>query len=335
MLKCKTAAFLALIFLLLSALITPDDSFPQDVAPEKIRVGIASFSISFIPIRVAQLKGFFREEGLEVELLRISTPVSLIALMNKEIDYATSTGALLAGALKGIPLKVVMYFLRTPLHVLVVKPEIRSIQDLKGKVVGVSEFGATPEVILRAMLGHAKVNIDKDVKVLQSTESGSRFGALILGRMDGAILPPPYSVQAEAKGFRRLMSVAEVPEISEGKVAIPPPAGLGVNIEKLQSNPQQIKRTIRALLKSQEFIRTNKVETTKIISDWLKVDSSIAGGSYDIYRLNMSPDGLVRDPVMESNIEQLRRSLKIEEKVPIAKVADFSIIREALAELGR
>jgi NitT/TauT family transport system substrate-binding protein len=335
MCKLKRNAFWAPVFLLLSALIiTSGDSFAQGGATKKIRVGVASFSISFLPLRIAQAKGFFREEGLDVELVRISTPVSLIALMNNEIDYATSTGSLLVSSVKGLPLKVVMYFLRTPLHDLIAKPEFRSMQDLKGRVVAVSEIGATPEVVLRAMLGHAKMN-SKDVRVLQISASNSRFESLILGRIDAAILPPPYSVHAEIKGFKRLMSVAEVPEVTEGKVAIPPPAGLGVNNEKLQSNPQQIKQMIRAVLKSQDFIHTQKVETTQIISDWLKVDGSVANGSYDSYRLSMSPNGLVSDLVIESNIDELRRNFKIPEKTPVMKAADFSIAKEALTELGK
>ena len=267
-----------------------------------------------------------------MELIRISNPVAMIALMNKEIDYAVSTGSVLASAVRGMPLKVVMYSLRTPLHALLVKPEIKSLQDIKGKVIGVAT--GTTEAILRAMMAHAKLT-DQDVKVLLISESSSRLNALSVGRMDGAILPPPFSVRGEKMGLKRLMAAGEVPEIVDARIAFPPPAGLGVHNDKLQRQPEQIRQLVRATLESHEFIRTRKEETVKIISDWLKVDSSIALGSYDAYLSSMSPEGSVSESFMEAVIEQQSQALKVTEKAPVAKVVDFTIVRKIFAELPK
>jgi ABC-type nitrate/sulfonate/bicarbonate transport system substrate-binding protein len=181
------------------------------------------------------------------------------------------------------------------------------------------------------MMVHAGLT-DKDVKILLISESSSRLNALSIGRIDGAILPPPFSVQAEKMGLKRLIGAAEVPEIIDGRIAFPPPSGLGVNSDKLQGQPQQIKQILRATLKAHDFIRTRKNDTVKIISDWLKVDSSIASGSYDAYLGSMSPEGLAPEPFMEAVIEQQAQALKVTEKVPLGKVADFKILREVLAE---
>jgi ABC-type nitrate/sulfonate/bicarbonate transport system substrate-binding protein len=153
--------------------------------------------------------------------------------------------------------------------------------------------------------------------------------------MDGAILPPPFSVRAEKMGLRRLMAAGEVPEIADARIAFPPPAGLGVHNDKLQSQPQQIRQMVRATLKAHDFIRERKNDTVKIISDWLKVDSSIAAGSYDAYISSMSPEGSVSEPFMEAVIEQQSQALKVTEKVPVAKVVDFTIVRKTFAELSR
>lgn len=317
--------------LLIAALAQPDCSFSQTL--EKVKVGLPDFSISFLALQVAQSQGFFRAEGLEVELIRISIPVSIIALMNKEIDYATPTGSVLAGAVRGLPLKVVMYSLRTPLHALLVKPEIKSLAELKGRVISIAS--GTTEAILRAILAHGKMALEKDVKVLLITESSNRLGALSAGRMDGAVLPPPFSVQAEKLGLRRLISAAEVPEIVEGKIAFPPPTGLGVHSDKLQSHPQQIKQMVRALLKSHDFIRTRKNDTVKIVTNWLKVDNAVATGSYDAFYSSMSPEGWVTEPFMEAVIDQLGQSLKVSDKVPAARVVDFTIVKDVFGESTR
>jgi NitT/TauT family transport system substrate-binding protein len=254
----------------------------------------------------------------------------MVALMNKEIDYAAPTGSVLASGVRGLPLKVIMYSLRTPLHALMVKPEIKSLPELKGRVIGIAS--GTTEAILRAILAHGKMALEKDVKFTLITESSNRLGALSAGRMDGAVLPPPFSVQAEKMGFRRLISAGEVPEIVEGKIAFPPPTGLGVHSDKLQSHPQQIKQMVRAVLKSHDFIRTRKNDTIKIVSNWLKVDNAIATGSYDAFYSSMSPEGSVTEPFMEAVIDQLGQSLKVSEKVPAARVVDFRIVRDVLAE---
>lgn len=318
--------------LLLFLLLIPDLSFSQ--APERVRVGLPTFSIPFVALPVAQIKGFFREEGLEAELIRMRTPVAMIALTNKEIDYAVATGTLLVSAVKGLPLKIVMYWLRAPLHVLNARPEIRSIQELRGKTVSIAGVTETTGVLLRAILASVKMDREKDVKILLIPDSGNRFASLSADLIEGAILPPPFNLQAEAKGFRRLRAASELPEIIDGTFPLAPPTGLGLNVEKLQSDPRQVKRMIRAILKSQAFMRQRRAETIKIMSDWLKIDSSTATGSYDLYVNAMSPDGLVRSGVVESAVEQIRQESKIKEKVPAAKVADFSLVIEALAELG-
>ena len=164
---------------------------------------------------MAQSQRLYETEGLEAELIRISNPVAMIALMNKEIDYSVATGSVLASAIRGLPLRVVMYSLRTPLHALLVKPEIKLLHEIKGKIIGVAT--GTTDAILRAMMVHANLS-ENDVRILLISESSSRLNALSIGRMDGAILPPPFSVQAEKIGFRRLIGAGEVPEIVDGRI---------------------------------------------------------------------------------------------------------------------
>lgn len=302
---------------------------------EKVRIGTPSpASIAVLQIKIAEVKGFFRDEGIQVEIVQMRVPVSMVALVTKEIDYATPTGTLLVSAVKGLPLRVAMYFLRAPLHVLNAKPEIRTMAELKEKAVGIGGIGEATEPMLSAMLKSAKIDPKKEIKVLQVSGSGSRFAALTAGLMDAAVLPPPYNLQAEAQGYRRLASVAEIPEILDGTVALTPPTGLGLNVEKLQSNPAQVKKMIRALLKSHNFIRSQKTETTKILSEWLKLDPSMAVGAYDMYVGAMSGDGLVKETAVAAAVDQVRQELKLKQPVASSNVIDFTVLKEALKELG-
>jgi ABC-type nitrate/sulfonate/bicarbonate transport system substrate-binding protein len=144
--------------------------------------------------------------------------------------------------------------------------------------------------------------------------------------LDAAVLPPPFNFEAENKGFARLIAVADVFETSV--------SGLALHNDTLREKPAQVKNMLRALLKAQNFIRTNKTDSVRVIADWLKLDSNIAQGSYDIYVKGMSANGIVADRVLESDIERARKEQQVKEAVPVGKVVDFALQREALRELG-
>ena len=117
------------IVLLAGVVFSFTEAFAQTAG--KAKIGLPDYSMSFLPVKIAQSQGLFVSEGLAVEVIRISIPVAMIALLNKEIDYAASTGSVLASAVRGLPLRVVMYSLRTPFHALVVKSDIKSLQEIK------------------------------------------------------------------------------------------------------------------------------------------------------------------------------------------------------------
>ncbi|HEX9453197.1 MAG TPA: ABC transporter substrate-binding protein [Candidatus Binatia bacterium] len=293
---------------------------------EKIRIGMPSLSLSFIAPQVAYAKGFFREEGIDVEIIRIATNVGLVAVTTKEIGYTTAVGAALRAGVKGLPIKVVTYFNGRPLHVLVAKREFKSVGELRGKVIGFAGYGDSTEFMLRAMFRPAGMELEKDVQAFQVSGSGQRLQALLSGKLDAAIVPPPFNFEAENKGFVRLVSAAEVFETSV--------SGLALHVDTLRDKPAQVKRMLRALLKAQNFIRSNKPESVRVIADWLKLEPAIAQASYDIYVKGMSPNGLVSERVLESDIDRARKDQQIKEAVAVSKVVEFGPLRETLRDLG-
>jgi NitT/TauT family transport system substrate-binding protein len=293
---------------------------------EKVRIGMPSLSLSFIAPQVAYAQGFFREEGIDAEIIRIATNVGIVAVTTKEIGYTTAVGAGLRSAVKGLPLKVIMYFNGRPLHVLVAKPEVKNLAGLRKKVVGFAGYGDSTEFMLRAMLRQAGMELEKDVQAFQVSGSGQRLQALVSGRLDAAIVPPPFNFEAESRGFVRLASAADVFETSV--------SGLALHVDTLKERPMQVRQMLRALLQAQMFIRNNKPETVRVIADWLKLEPRIAQASYDIYVKGMSPDGIVPERVLESDIERARNDQQVKEVVPVGKVVDFAMLRDASRELA-
>jgi ABC-type nitrate/sulfonate/bicarbonate transport system substrate-binding protein len=95
-----------------------------------------------------------------------------------------------------------------------------------------------------------------------------------------------------------------------------------------------VKRMLRALLKAQNFMRANKTESVRVIADWLKLEPGIAQASYDIYVKGMSINGMVPERVLETDIERARKEQNVKENVPVNRIVDFAVLREALNELG-
>jgi NitT/TauT family transport system substrate-binding protein len=210
--------------------------------------------------------------------------------------------------------------------VLVAKPEIKSLPDLRGKVIGFAGYGDSTEFMLRAILRKASMELEKDVQAFQVSGSGQRLQALLAGRMDAAIVPPPFNFEAESKGFVRLMAAADVFETSV--------SGLALHVDNLRDKPVQVRKMLRALLKAQSFIRSNKAESVRVIAEWLKLEPGIAQASYDIYVKGMSLNGMVPERVLETDIDRARKEQQVKESVPVSKVVDFGMLREALHELG-
>jgi NitT/TauT family transport system substrate-binding protein len=293
---------------------------------EKVRIGMPSLSLSFIAPQVAYVKGFFRDEGIDAEIIRIATNIGIVAVTTKEIGYTTAVGAALRSSVRGLPIRVITYFNGRPLHVLVAKPEIKSLPDLRKKIIGFAGYGDSTEFMLRAILRQAGMELEKDVQAFQVSGSGQRLQALLSGKMDAAIVPPPFNFEAESKGFVRLMAAADVFETSV--------SGLALHVDSLKEKPSQVRKMLRALLKAQNFIKNNKADSVRAIADWLKLEPGIAQASYDIYVKGMSLNGIVPDRVLETDIERARKEQQVKEAVPVGRVIDFGPLRESLIELG-
>ena len=321
----RTKRVTFLIVLAFSVLLTAAEcSLAQSL--ERVRIGMPSLSLSFIAPQVAYARGFFREEGIDAEIIRIATNIGIVAVTTKEIGYTTAVGAGLRSAVRGLPLKVITYFNGRPMHVLVAKPELKALPDLRRKVIGFAGYGDSTEFMLRAILRQAGLELEKDVQAFQVSGSGQRLQALLSGKLDAAIVPPPFNFEAESKGFVRLMAAADVFETSV--------SGLALHVDTLRDKPAQVKRMLRGLLKAQNFIRGNKPESVRVIADWLKLEPGIAQSSYDIYVKGMSVNGMVPERVLETDIERARKEQQVKEAVPVGRIVDFGMLKEALNELG-
>jgi NitT/TauT family transport system substrate-binding protein len=295
-------------------------------AADKVRMSISAVDVSFLTGGVALKRGMFRDEGLDVELIRMNANVSVTALSTGDIDYTMVFASVVRGALRGMPMKVVASFMDSSTHLLIARPEYKTIRDLKGKTLAVSNYGATSDVAARMMMKHGGIDPEKELKIIQLGAERGRYAALKEGIVDVAVLSPPTDTDAQRHGFRVLSRFHELFKL--------PFTGIGTNLKKLKDKPDEVKHMVRAMLRANRFVRTNREGTIQTMMDWIKVDRESAAATYDSTWKIFSEDGGLSESGLKLVIDQGREAMKIERAVALTEVADFGIIREVQKELG-
>ena len=295
-------------------------------AADKVRLSISSVDVSFLTAGLASKRGFFRDEGLDLELIRMNANVSITALSTGDIDYTMVFASVVRGALRGLPMKVVASFMDSSTHLLIARPEYKSIRDLKGKTLAVSTFGATSDVAARMMIKQGGVDPERELKIIPLGAERARYAALREGIVDVAVLSPPTDSEATRSGYRVLSRFFEHFKL--------PFTGLGTNTKKLKEKPDEVKRMLKALLRANRFVRSNREGTIQTMMDWIKVDRESSVATYDSTWKIFSEDGGISESGLKLVIDQGREAMKIERAVVISEVAEFGFLCDAQKELG-
>lgn len=295
-------------------------------AADKARLSISAVDISFLTSGIASKRGFFRDEGLDVEIIRMNANVSVTALSTGDIDYTMIFASVVRGALRGMPMRVVASFMDSSTHLLIARPEFKSLKDLRGKTLAVSTFGATSDVAARMMLKQGGLDPERELKIIPLGGERARYTALREGIVDVAVLSPPTDSDASKLGFNVLSRFFEHFKL--------PFTGLGVNTKKLKEKPAEVKRMIKAALRANRFVRQNREGTIQTMMDWIHVDRESAAATYDGTWRIFSEDGSIPENGLKLVIDQGREAMKIERPVANSEVADLSILREVQKELG-
>jgi NitT/TauT family transport system substrate-binding protein len=311
--------------ILLSTVITVTSTAVSSKAnAEIVNIGISTVGLYELPTEISKRKAFYQEEGLDVRKVVVRTPLHIAALLAGELDYSTVTGIILSASVQGMPLKSVMGWFDNPLHMLISRPNIKKLTDLKDKRIAVSTYGSIPHVMIREALTAAGMNPEKDITVLALGGSGERIAALAAGIVDATPLDISYIQRTEKLGYNNLLYLGDVVNLRLG--------GFAVNTNKIQRNPEQITRVIRASLKGVRFMKANKPETLAIMRDYLKISGEYVEKIYQFALKSLNEDGLVAKSSLDNEIRLAREQLKVKEDVPESKVADWRFIKEILAK---
>jgi NitT/TauT family transport system substrate-binding protein len=293
-------------------------------AADKIRIGFAP-GASSTPLPLARKKGFFREEGIEAEVIRMSSTVAAAALASAEADYVIGMSAL-RGAIQGLPLKVVASYIQGSTQTLVARSDIKTVSELKGRTITIGTPGGSPDRHARLMIKHFGLQPDKDVKFASGGLTEGRLARLQQGLIDATVVPVPLDLQAKKLGLNVLARAYEIFSYPEG--------GLVTTTMKIKGKPDEVKRVIRAGIKASRFIKTNRDATIQFLMEWQRIDKEIATGTYEYLSKATNESGSLSEDGFRLMIEEIKELAKVSREIPMSDVADFSILTVAQKELG-
>lgn len=295
-------------------------------AADKIRIGVPEFNAQFLPLAVAEKRGFLKEDGLQGEIIRINPTVALAALVSGELDYWTVIGNSVGAAIQGAPLRVLACYVPGSPSALIVRPEFKSVPELKGKAIGLNTSGGALESIGRLMFKHFGVDPDKEIKFLPLGTNERRFSAMKQGLTAGTMGSPPLDFLGKKMGFVVLARAHELFSY--------PTSGVVASLKKIKEKPDETRRLIKAGIKANRYIRQNREGTIQLMIDWSKSDKEMATAGYESVLKLFNDDGSVPEKGLLLVIDELKRLAKVDREIAPSEVADLSILREAQKELG-
>ena len=284
--------------------------------PTKVRISYSSRSNSNTPFIIALNKGFFAEEGMDVELIQVNPRLGATAVINGDLDFTTTFGTTLRGILGGFPIKFVAVAVKKSEHFLVARPENKEIRDLNGKKLGVSTLFGSDQRAAEEMI-RGKGFAPNMMKPIALGESPVRAQALRAGLVDAISITSPFDLSLKAEGYRLLAGPQDV------QMALPT-SGLAVANRTLQQNPQLVKRGVRALMKAHRYIFENKKDVVPQMIRYLDQSPEVAERSYDLLTVSLSRNGEITDQEWD---------ILTEKKKSTDEVRDFSLLREVQKEL--
>ena len=235
-------------------------------AQEKMRMGLSSVSGLHSAVWVAEEKGLFRKNGLEVEVIVTGQggTAGISALLANDIQMVNSAGdVLVAAALRGGDTVMVASVVNKGLQRLVSKPEIKTPADLKGKRVGVTRIGAVSHSVLLMMLQRWKMNVN-DVQVLQLGSSPNMLASLDKGGVDAAVLTIPSMFVAEDRGYRVLLDMADT-DIYYLHTMV------ATTRQYIKTNRDKVLRFLRGYVEGIAFVKHNKKESLDVVRKKLRL----------------------------------------------------------------
>jgi len=284
---------------------------------------------SELPFRVALKRGFFKAQGLDIQPIFVrGGPMALAALSSGEVDFAEIGGAqaVMRSRARGLDVAIIGSISNVTTFQLVGSKSTRTLEDLKGKIIGVTGAGAFSDFAMRTFLRRKGIDPDKDVTLRAIGGSSMRVSALEKGIVVAAPFSPEDTVRLVRLGFPMIANMSDSLNIPQSIVV--------ARNEALEKLPETSKRFLKALVLGIQFAKTNKADAIKAgYEAGLQGEPDIVNQAYDLYAPAFSGDLSLNLAGFQFMLDEDKRSGLIDGKFTLDRVINDRILKVAQQEL--
>ena len=292
---------------------------------KKVRLGIAATSVGFLPIYAAYHRGFYKEEGIDLEIILMSLAAANNAFFKGEIEYSAGLTGLALAAARNYPAKILIFTIAKPLQSFMSRKEIKEPRDLRGKKVAGSSPGGSATILAYQALRHFGLEPGKDVQVLPM---GGRLAVLEQGVVDASLLSVPENLIALNKGYNELIFLGDIVNF--------PQNGFGTSVTRIQQQPEEVYKMVRATLRGLMFIMddANRDQARDIMmKQWRVSDTKLASEMLGYLKRGLAKDAVISPDAVQYFLDLTRETSNVSQPISAAQVVDFSFLDRARKEL--
>jgi NitT/TauT family transport system substrate-binding protein len=322
--KIHAAGFPAVLCLLV-VLFSIKSSLAQTA--EKLIFSIPSRSIAAIDLYIARDRGFFRNEGLDVDIVQIRGNVAIAAALSGQVQATNGVGTVIRALERSeLPMKILTVSLKRNLFWLVSRTEITSIAQLKGKTLGTTTLGGSQHSAAMRLIRKGGVD-EKDITVVVGGDVPAQLQSLVGRTIDAAALSPPTVILARDKYNMNVLGSAmeDLANLQNGTA---------VTEKFLREKRDVLKRVLRARMRANRYFMENERGTSEVLAKYQNVELPVAVESYRLAKPAFTLNGIPSDKEIEEFLKSEAELLKLKEPVSPSKIFDFSLQREVNQELG-
>jgi NitT/TauT family transport system substrate-binding protein len=316
--KSLLAALFVIVWLALAQF-----GFAQSKPLKKVRVGVPSIGVADIIIFVTKEAKLYEKYGLDAEVITVNgSGLGSKALISGNIDIIPiATPTVINANLAGSDMAILAHTMPGVIHALMVKPEIKKVEDLKGKKIAVSSLGSLTDFLVKAIAKKKGLNADRDLTLIQMGGDGERIAALRTGVVDAAALSHPGYGSARKLGFPMLWDSAK--EIDY------PWMEITTRREAIKKDREMVTNYMKAHLAGIALFKRDRDFGTKVIKKTLRMtDDELVNESWEIYSKAFIPAPYPNLAGMKTSYEYVAATRPDVWKHKPEEFADASFVEE-------
>ena len=287
---------------------------------EKVRLTVPAKSLTFAPYYFGRTQGIFASEGVDLEIIVMRPPLGVTALVAGDLDYSAAGGLSIRAAMKGVPLRTIAFIQTRLSFSLIGQPGMTPARIRNVAVSGIGSLAHHAAITVMKRLGNDKI------AYISTNTTANSYTSLLGKAADAVILTPPYTSMATLAGYVDLGNTFDVRELQGGLVA---------RAAHIADHRERVKAVVRGTLRSMDRIVKDEPDVVSYLQKDFGLEPKIAADTFKILRQVVNADGDIEASVLKSIIDKIKQESGITGEIPVERLVDLSILREARAELRK